>query len=263
MSIQNILVDNDLDLFCENLTVKGNFSVANVSITENLTIESTALLDFVSGSEIGGVANFNNTSIVNFSNGSLIEGRATMGNGGDMTFNNNTTLTLDPNATLEDFGINNFNDGSEVNFHLGCDIVFPSATYVVTPLWFDNTSSFPVLPNPTISISFLKIGQLVIMSVPRFYYVGVGDAGIFTIPFTGIDARYLPTSKQIISCAVQNDGVMANGYFYCNFVSTRFELRGPQGFDVFTGTNLTNQGLVPSGISGADNDAKTIVSYLT
>lgn len=207
---------------CFNLVVDGDQTLEDVNISGMLTMENGSELNFVSGSEIGGFPNFNSTSVTNFENGSIIEGDLQFGNGASVTFDGATSL--------------NFSDTANVNF--------PSQTITVSPTWTDGIDDFPVV-TPTLSLELIRVGNLVTVKIPGFYYTSIGNPGYFQIPWAGIDSIFIPSQRYISSVPVINNGLSVCGYIYCNTQNDEYIIKasGLNINDNFTGANAALQGL--------------------
>lgn len=288
MSLHNLLVVNNNDIYCRDLNVAGDLTVAgdiiedNFNVTGTLTMENGSLLDFVPGSNIGGTPNFNGTSVTNFVGGSRIEGQLNVGNGANIILSGGTTLTS--GSTIASNGILNINgpenitstgtlvsdlgstvefDGSviygstsTVTIDKDTNLTLPTITVTLNPFWFDeNTFTAIAATPPSMSVVFIKIGKNVTVYIPGFLYTAIGNQGYFYVSWTGVDAAYLPNKRYLMSCPVENNGVTASGYVYANTSNNRFEIRlsGVNINDHFSGSIGLEQGLGASFTLSAGN----------
>lgn len=215
MSVSNITKNNNLDLFCKDITVDGNIIVSggldiqDAEISGDLTIGASATINYVSGSIINGDVKYGNSAVV--------------------IFDNTTDVAI---------------EGS---------IAFPVASLSNINVLYNNGIGDTVATS--ITVDFYRIGDLVTMFIPNFTYtldVTSAGAGFFYFSWSSLDSRFIPASKNISPCIVVNDNQSASGYIYCNTSQSRFEIRcisgagTPNVNDHFNGTNGDEQGLSSS-----------------
>ncbi|OGC45623.1 hypothetical protein A2V49_02155 [candidate division WWE3 bacterium RBG_19FT_COMBO_34_6] len=217
--------------------IDGDIDVQNLTVHNELSILAPGTLNCQGGTTITGTPNLANGAFFNFSTGSLVEGDLHIGNSAVITVDSNSSVNINGSVTLN----------NNVTFGNSSTVIFPTETVTVSPLWNDSTNDYPVVP-PSGDLVLIKVGNMVTAYIPGFTYSGIGNEGFFYIPWTDIDASFLPTRRYTSSCPIINNNISLSGYIYADTAQNRFEIRvnglnPPNANDRFTGSNGTDQAL--------------------
>ena len=266
MSLKNILQTNKNDLFCHDLRVDGDITVAGAIVIDaitlnNLNVNQNFEATYIVGNNTVGrsvaVAAPGNL-IIDQAQGTLtVNGNANFGAANTTTFANGSNLIM-ANAQVNQGLILNAGSNSAVEGNVGFDnaaiLQFPAQDFPVVGNY--ETGGQPIATNPAnFNISFVKVGRQVTVKIPSFVYtvpnadpitpgffeMRTGDLGIFT-PEGPNGQRYnwpafvINDNAPAIGCLTFNkDNNPANRGFTLTYVSP--------AFPNFTGTNGATQGL--------------------
>jgi hypothetical protein len=248
MSVQNILVPNNLDIFCDQLTA-GTLNIDN-EIIDNLTVDNN--LNVIGTSSFTGNMSTQTSTVFNLHGAMNVSGAAASIAINSLAFivgQSGSVVYIDSGALLDMRGTMIVNSAALVTFNntptFNDGIILPNNTYSLTRTYSGDSST------GSINCNFYRVGNVVNVFINGFTD-GPTGAGTYSIDISSL------TNYQIAIDSSSTVETNDNGNFGVGRISF---LQYSQTISIQNGASLLTGNFSGTGTQGLT--FSTVVSYIS